>query len=106
MHSNVHQLDSQLDTTSNLNNADDASQNDTLLQSSLYILDASNGNDNPNTSTVLQSDIVPESHDLITSVSNISEINAESESNTSSHPSTNNIHSHTESGSYIAYLHE
>ena len=97
MHSSVHQLDIRLDSTSNPNNVDDASQNDSLLQSAVYILNTSNSNDNSNTLTVPQSDIIPESHDLITSVS---EINTQSEFNTSSHLMTNNLLSHTESGTY------
>ena len=100
--------------TSNSNGyVDEASQNDLLLQSSLYILNADNSNENSNASTGLQSDIIqrpditsvsiPESHDLIASVSNISETSIRSEFNSSSHPLTNNVHSHTEPG-IIAYL--
>ena len=114
MHSREHHLGGQLETASNLIKShyiDDASQNDSLLQSSFYIPKASGSSDNSNTSTGLQSDIIqglditsvsiPESHDLIASVSNINETNTQSEFNSSSHPLTNNVYSLTEPGMYI-----
>ena len=117
MHSREHHLGSQLETASSLikpDHVDNASQNDSLLQSSLFIPNASNSNDNSNTSTGPQSDIiqrpyitsvsVPKSHDRIAPVKNISdEGNIQSEFNSSSHPLTNNVNSHTEPG-IIAYL--
>jgi len=116
IHSREHHFGSHLETAPGLikpDHVDDTSQNDSLLQSSLYIPNASNCNDNSNTSIGLQSDItqrpditsvsVPESHDLIASVSNISETNIQSEFNSSSHPLIYNVHSHTEPG-IIGYL--
>ena len=113
MHSRVHHLGSQLESTSILMKpdvVDDANQNDSLLQPSLYIINSSNSNDNSNTSTGVQSDIIresditsvsiPESHGLVASVSNISKTSTRSEFISSSHPLTNNVHSQTETGMY------
>ena len=114
MHFRVDHLGRQLETTSILMKpdvVDDATQNDSLLQSSLYIINASNHNSN--TSTGVLSDIIresditsvstPESHGLVASVSNISETSTQSEFISSSHPLTNNVHSQTEPGIIIYF---
>ena len=114
IHSGELQLSSQLEATSNPelepNNAGDITPiSDSGLQPTAFILNTNSSNDNANTSTTQQLDIVhdstvsdttpaniSETRDSIVSARNSSEMSTQSEFNTSS--LSNDVYSHAEPG--------